>query len=94
VPCLSGERGSKTGTGNGTSPSDTPFLIAKHIGTPKVKGCDGVSWGKEGKTGGPRSASRTLNCKHCHKQSNLVGWDVLSRHATSEELKLAAKHYQ
>jgi hypothetical protein len=94
VPCLSGERSSKTGTGNGTSPSDTPFLIARHIGTLKAPGCDTVSWGKESKTGGPHSASRTLNCKDCHKQFNLVGWDVLSRHATPEQLKLAAKHYQ
>ena len=53
-----------------------------------------MSCGKEGKTNGRHSASRTLNCKDCHKQFNLVGWDVLSRHATRKELELAAKHYQ
>jgi len=85
VPCLSGELSWKTGTGNGTSTSDKPYHIAKHIGTPKVEGCDTVSCGRESKNNGPQSQTWTLSCQSCGKLVSNAGWRVLESHATREE---------
>lgn len=85
MPCLSGERGSKTGSGNGTSTSDKPYHIAMHVGTPKVEGCDTVSCGRESKNNGPHKPSWTLSCQSCGKLVSNAGWIVLESHATREE---------
>jgi hypothetical protein len=52
-----------------------------------------VSCGKESKPHGPHKPSWTLRCKHCGCKFGDQGWTVLERHATPDQLELAASHY-